>query len=220
MRPDPPRAIVELTADNPLYPAAPACYLGEHAPESLAALGNTALLQRPALALFCSVKCPGSLILKSHDLAQQLCQTHMPVISSFHSPIEKECLTVLLRGQNPLIICPARSLAGLRLRAEWREPLAQGRLLFLSPFAAGQRRPTAAMARQRNRLVGALAEWIFIAYAAPGGKTEQLCREFIAWGKPVYTFPHEATAGLVELGARAVEVEELVKLRPKNVEHG
>lgn len=209
MRPDSSGTIVELTPNNPLYPAALVCHLGNHAPEVLTALGNAALLQRPALAFFCSVKCPGSLILKSHDLAQQLRQTNMPVISSFHSPIEKEGLTVLLRGRNPLILCPARSLAKLRLQAEWREPLAQGRLLFLSPFSASQHRPTTVMAQQRNRLVGALAEWIFIAYATPGGKTEQLCREFIAWGKPVYTFEHEATAGLVELGARPVGVETL-----------
>ena len=200
--------LIYLIPGAPAYPLQLAAYLAGEAPNSLTALGNQALLGRRSLALFCSVKCPGSLILQSHDLAQQLSRAAVPVISSFHSPIEKECLTVLLRGQNPLIICPARSLAGLRLRAEWREPLAQGRLLFLSPFAAGQRRPTAAMARQRNRLVGALAEWIFIAYAAPGGKTEQLCREFIAWGKPVYTFPHEATARLVELGARPVETDD------------
>ena len=71
------------------------------------------------------------------------------------------------------------------------------------------------MARQRNRLVGALAEWIFIAYAAPGGKTEQLCREFVAWGKPVYTFRGEATASLVEIGARSVEIDDWQLFRNK-----
>jgi predicted Rossmann fold nucleotide-binding protein DprA/Smf involved in DNA uptake len=201
--------LLYLTADTPAYPLYLTTYLAGEAPNSLTAWGNPELLRRRSLAFFCSAQCPGSLILQSHDLAQQLRQSAVPVISSFHSPIEKEGLTVLLRGQNPLIICPARSLTGLRLRAEWQEPLAQGRLLLLSPFAAGQRRPTAAMAQQRNRLVGALAEWIFIAYASPGGKIEQVCREFVAWGKPVHTFEHEATAGLVQIGARPVGVEGL-----------
>jgi len=204
-------ALIDLTPDTPAYPLSLDAYLAGEAPNRLMALGNQVLLRQRSLALFCSVRCPGSLILKSHDLAQQLRQANVPVISSFHSPIEKECLTILLRGRNPLILCPARSLVGLQLRAEWRAPLEQGRLLLLSPFAPGQRRPNTAMARQRNRLVGALAGAIFIAYAAPGGKTEQLCRDFITWGKPVYTFQSETTAHLIELGIKPVEMEELVE---------
>lgn len=186
------------------------------APKQLAALGNIDLLNSigpssPLLALFCSVKCPGSLILQTYDLAQNLRQAGTPVGSGFHSPLEKECLTILLRGKSPLLICPARSLAGMRLPADWQEPLHQGRLLLLSPFAAGKRRPTAEMAQERNRFVAALAGHVFIAYAAPGGKTEQFCREVLSWGKPVYTFAHEANAHLVELGVRAVGPGELIE---------
>jgi len=32
------------------------------------------------------------------------------VISGFHTPAEKECLRILLRGAQPIIICPARSI--------------------------------------------------------------------------------------------------------------
>jgi len=41
------------------------------------------------------------------------------------------------------------------------------------------------MALARNRRVAALADIITVAYAAPGSKTEELCREIRVWGKNV-----------------------------------
>jgi len=61
-------------------------------------------------ALFCSRKYPGNLILKAYDLARSLRDAGTTVISGFHTPVEKECLRILLRGAQPLIICPARSI--------------------------------------------------------------------------------------------------------------
>lgn len=202
--------IIPLTPNAPVYPASLPADLGQHAPACVTTLGNLEMLPRPCLALFCSVKCPGSIILQTYDLAQCLREIEMPVAGGFHSPIEKECLAILLRGRGPLLICPARSIVGMRLPAEWKVPLEQGRLLLLSPFPERQRRPTAQTAQARNRFVAALAAYIFIAHAAPGGKTEQFCREIMGWGKPVYTFAHEANVHLIELGVRAVRPGELV----------
>jgi predicted Rossmann fold nucleotide-binding protein DprA/Smf involved in DNA uptake len=126
------------------------------------------------------------------------------VIGGFHSPMEREFLAALLRGRQPVIICPARGLGDLRVHAEWKKPLEDGRLLVLSPFEEKLRRATAALAQERNRFVGALADEVFIAYAAAGGKTEAFAREIIAWGKPVYTLDDPANAGLVALGARPI----------------
>lgn len=53
------------------------------------------------LALVCSVKCPGDLILKTYDLAQQLREAEVTIIGGFHSLMERECLTILLRGNQP-----------------------------------------------------------------------------------------------------------------------
>ena len=30
----------------------------------------------------------------------------VPMIGGFHTPMEQECLEVLLRGQQPVVICP------------------------------------------------------------------------------------------------------------------
>jgi predicted Rossmann fold nucleotide-binding protein DprA/Smf involved in DNA uptake len=80
------------------------------------------VLKGEKVALFCSARCPGDLILKAYDLAKKLRDDGVTVISGFHSPIEKECLRILLRGKQPLIICPARSLANLRVPTEWKRP--------------------------------------------------------------------------------------------------
>jgi predicted Rossmann fold nucleotide-binding protein DprA/Smf involved in DNA uptake len=199
-----------LQSDTSPYPANLHHRLGKRAPQQIGVLGNLDLLSRPGLALFSSVSCPGQLILGAHDLAEQLAEAGTPVIGGFHGPVEQECLTVLLRGRGPVVICLARGLEGMRLRREWKELLGQGRLLVLSPFAGSLRRPTAETAYQRNLCAAALASAVFIVYAKPGGKTEQFCREVVAWGKPVYTFQGQLTANLVSLGAQALEIAEIV----------
>jgi predicted Rossmann fold nucleotide-binding protein DprA/Smf involved in DNA uptake len=184
-------------------------YLGDRAPATLTALSNLNLLSGKTLALFCSIKCPGNLILQTYDLAQNLRQADVTVISGFHSPMERECLTILLRSPKPIIICLARSIEKMRLREEYKQPLADGRLLILSPFEEKPSRPTVQTALYRNRVVAALAERIFVAYAEPQGKTEQFCRDLLAWGKPLFTLESDANANLIALGAKAIRSDSL-----------
>lgn len=75
-------------------PAGVRTYLGPSAPRAIAALGNLDILHRPKLALFCSIKCPGRLILRTYDLAQALRDAGEVVIGGFHSPMERECLAL------------------------------------------------------------------------------------------------------------------------------
>ena len=197
------RDLVHLGLADPLYPAALQTHLGHSAPAAIAALGDLHILQRKSLALFCSVKCPGNLIVQTYDLAQKLRAAGVTVIGGFHSPMERECLRILLRSPHPVIICPARSLPK-RLAPEFRKPLEEGRLLLLSSFADAVCRADEETAHRRNRLVAALADRIFAAYAAPNSKTELFCREIIAWGKPLYTLAGEANANLLALGAMPI----------------
>jgi predicted Rossmann fold nucleotide-binding protein DprA/Smf involved in DNA uptake len=165
-------AMLRFTPDDPVYPATLRLYLRGDAPSSLAALGNLDLLRSKTLAFFCSVKCPGALILKTYDLAQNLRENRVTVVGGFHSPMERECLTILLRGNQALIICPARNI-GTRIRPEYKLPLEQGRLLILSPFTETQRRVTEETSIQRNRFAAALADASLVAQAEPLGKMEQ-----------------------------------------------
>lgn len=165
-------------------------------------------LDLPYLALFCSRRCPGSLIIRAQDLAYALRAAGVPVVGGFHTSVEKECLRVLLGGAGPLALVPARGMEGMRLPAVWRAPLAEGRLRLLSPFGPNERRVTAALSVARNRYVAELAAAVLVIYAHPGGGTETLCRELLAAGKPVYTLADPANALLVALGARRVQVGE------------
>ncbi len=191
-----------LSQGDPSYPPSLTRYLGKDAPSSVATLGNPEALKPYKLGLFCSVKCPAKLILQTHDLAHELARVGMTVIGGFHSPVERECLRILLRGSQPLIICPARSLKKMRIRTEWKKSFEEGRLLFLSPFPDNRHRSDTEMALYRNRFIAALADRIFLPYAVPGRKTEQLCREILAWHNAVYTFSHVSNKNLIELGAR------------------
>jgi hypothetical protein len=57
--------------------------------------------------------------------------------------MERESLTILLRGAQPVIICPARSINNMRINRVYKKPLKDGQLLFLSPFDENQRRISA-----------------------------------------------------------------------------
>jgi predicted Rossmann fold nucleotide-binding protein DprA/Smf involved in DNA uptake len=187
------------------YPPQLTHYLGEQAPAAISLRGKLDLWFRranPLLALFCSNKAPGGVILQVHDLAQGWRTAGVTIISGFHSPAEHEALVVLLRGPGPVMVCPARGIAGMRLKPEYREPLAAGRLLLMSPFGEKVRRIKAETAVARNRFVAALADSVLVAHAQPGGKAERLAQEIVAWGKPLYTLEHPANEHLLALGAR------------------
>jgi predicted Rossmann fold nucleotide-binding protein DprA/Smf involved in DNA uptake len=194
-----------LDRDDPRYPAALATHLAAQAPQAIAARGNLDVLQRPTLALFCSAACPGNLILRTYELMRTVRDRPPALLGGFHTPMERECLDLLLRGTAPLAICPARSVEGMRVPARWQDALDAGRLALLSPFSGGQRRVTADLAWRRNLFVAALADAVFIAHAAPGGKTAQLAATVCAWGKPLYTLESPDNANLVALGARPID---------------
>lgn len=200
---------VDLRYKDSGYPSSLKSHLGKVAPERITALGNLEILRRKSMALFCSIKCPGNLILQTYDLAQHLRQAGVTTIGGFHSPMERECLTILLRGAQPIIICPARGIKRMRIKAEYRRPLEEGRLLFLSCFDEKQRRPTVQTSLFRNRFVATLAKIIFVAYAAPHGKTEEFCGEIIDWGKPLYTLADEFNKNLIDMGAQPVRPEDV-----------
>lgn len=194
----------ELSPQHPAYPGLLAELWVTSDLPTLHTIGNLDLLQQRAIALFCSVQCPGDLILKTYDLAQALRDAQVPVISGFHSPMEKECLRLLLRGTQPIIYCPARSLHTMRLAKDQKAAIAANQLLLLSPFTASQKRATTVLADKRNQLVVAIAQAVFIAYAAPSGKTEAFAQHLVQQDKPLFTFDSPDTENLLNLSAKTL----------------
>lgn len=204
------RRPIRVERNDDAYPTSVKAFFGERAPECIFLQGNPELLQRDLLGLFCSIKCPGSIILKTYDLSRALRDSGIPVVGGFHTPMEKECLALLLRGAQPIVICPARGLERIRLAREVKEGVQAGRVLLVSMFGTGHPRARAELADQRNRLVAALAARIFVSHAAPGGKTEALCREIIALSKPLFTIDAPENTHLLALGAKALLVNEII----------
>ena len=114
------QAIQHITEKDTNYPAGLEQYLKTETPDTIWACGNTDLLSEQSTtlsgnlwALFCSSKCPGEIILKAHDLAQEFRKVGIPTIGGYHSAVEQECLRVLLRGSQPILLCPARSIENI-----------------------------------------------------------------------------------------------------------
>jgi predicted Rossmann fold nucleotide-binding protein DprA/Smf involved in DNA uptake len=181
-----------------------ACF-GSDAPDEVWAAGPIALLDHPKTGLFCSSQCPGSIVLKTFDAITRMRDEGHVLIGGFHSVMEWECLGILLRGRQPVIWVPARSIAGMHLRPELLPAFDAGRLLILSPFPPKDKRITATLAEARNRLVGALADHVLVPHAAPGGKTAAFCRKLSATGKRVYTIDDPANEHLISVGATPME---------------
>jgi predicted Rossmann fold nucleotide-binding protein DprA/Smf involved in DNA uptake len=190
------------------FPQSLQLFLGKDAPASAATLGNLQLLGYPKLAIFCSGSCPGGIISATEQVMHKIIAAGVTVIGGFHSTVEKHCLQILLSGDHPIILSPARSLDKLRIRTEYKKPLENGRLLFLSFFRSHRHRSDTEMALKRNRYVAALAQRVLMVHASPCGKTEELCRELMIWLKPVYTVDNKANQNLFGLGARAFDTNE------------
>ena len=194
------------------YPPLLTEHLGIESPRHLYIMGKTSILNEARLGLVCSIRCPGSLIVKTLDAARALRDAGICVVGGFHSPMEQEFLDILLRGEQPVVFCAAKRLRGLRMGSEARRGLAGGTLLAISPFDGTVRRTTAAQAVKRNDIVAALSKLLFVPYAAPGGKTWVTVKAALSRGQVVCTFEDEENAALVYQGVRAVDVEGLVEM--------
>ncbi len=170
---------------------------------SVAAMGTVQLLNHRKLALVCSRKCPGDVILKTYDFARLVRGSGLAIVSGFHSTIEKDCLPILLRGSDPIIIVQGHRLSTSRLPIEWQKAIRNGRLLLLSPFGENDRRVTTELAAERNRFVATISDDVLIPYATPGSKTEADALSLLAAGRRVCTFD-DRPGSLLDAGATVV----------------
>lgn len=133
------------------------CTDGGH-PPVVTAQGSLGVLAGTLIGFFCSVRCPGDIILKTYDLARALRRADAGIIGGFQVAIEKEFLDILLRGTASVVICPARGLSRLRMPKSWRDPLTIGThahpVLFRGPYPSpnrGHRGPSQCVCRHTSR---------------------------------------------------------------------
>ena len=132
------------------------------------------------------------------------------MIGGFHSPMERECLDLLLRGTQPVVICAAKGLRGVRIGLSARKALKEGRLLLLSPFGIEVRWTTSTQALERNDLITALADAVFVPYAAPAGRTWSTVDKALDRGQKVLALDDEADTDLIAHGVSACRNDNLV----------
>lgn len=171
--------------------------------------GKRDLLSQRSLGLICSVQCPGSVVSRTFDAMRELRDAGIMVAGGFHSPMEKECLGFLFRGDQPVILCAARGIDKARMPPAWRERIDAGRLAVVSPFGGAVGRPTSAQAQTRNELIAALSVAVFVPYASPGGKTETIARSIVQRGQVLFTLEDTTNTWMVDLGARLYELDVL-----------
>jgi len=143
--------ITALRVGGPGLPQTLLAGFGSDAPAELWAAGPIALLDLPKTAFFCSSQCPGSVVLKTFDAITRMRDEGKVFIGGFHSVMEWECLGILLRGHQPVIWVPARSIVGMHLKPELVPAFKAGRLLILSPFQAHHRNPGRSAQQLRRR---------------------------------------------------------------------
>jgi predicted Rossmann fold nucleotide-binding protein DprA/Smf involved in DNA uptake len=136
-------------------------------------IGNAALLSLEKTAFLCSRNIPASAVLKCYDWAMVERDAGHCIISGFHSQIEKDVLEYLLKGKQPIIVCPARGL-GKTMKSKWKSFLDEGRLLIITTFSRQTKRVTAETALARNRLMMDLADKIVVGYVKPDGSLASL----------------------------------------------
>lgn len=136
-------------------------------------IGNDAILKNYKHAFFCSQKCPPDLILSIYDEAKHWREKSFCIISGFHTPIEKDVLYCLLKGEQPIIICPARSLEKIKIDSELKKEVEKGRILYISNLS--NKRISKGYSLERNLFVAEMADEIIVGYAMPGGTTEKIC---------------------------------------------
>jgi predicted Rossmann fold nucleotide-binding protein DprA/Smf involved in DNA uptake len=192
---------------DPRYPRNAIHYFGADAPP-LEALGATELLDLDLLGFFSSIRTPPQLILGGLEIARSLRAEGIPLIGGFQAPLERECLALLLRGTQPLVICLTRGLLGMRIPRSWRAPLESKRLLVLSPFPE-RRRPTVLGGAARNRVVSALASRILVVNGRVGSRTYRIAADAIDRGKAVFCLEDRANSDLLMRGARPATMSAL-----------
>jgi hypothetical protein len=146
--------------------------------------GNNQLFDLHKTAFLCSRDIPASIVLKCYDWAIAQREAGNCVISGFHSVLEKDVLTYLLKGTQPVIVALARGMKA-RIEPEFKKPLEQGRLLIVTPFEQKHKRVTTRLALIRNAFMVELADEIVIGYAKLGGNIDRLIQQ-LGQSKPVH----------------------------------
>lgn len=171
------------------------------------------------VAVITSSRVPPSVLLAAYDVSVLLRSNATNTIGGFHTSLERECLEILLRGQQPITICPAREFGeGHRLYSGklWesvKRGVAEGRVTIQSPPGVRGTRITRQNAEIRNAYLLEIADRMLVLAASEGSRTAALATEAIGRGMPVFVMDHPVNAHLLDAGARVFSLDALTSER-------
>lgn len=136
-------------------------------------VGNKEIMSLHKTGFLCSRKISATCVLRSYDWALAQAKAGNCVIGGFHSRIEKDVLSFLIKGNQPLMIVLARGFYK-RWQPEIKARLDKGNLLIISPFDDSITAVTPQTCLIRNKLIIELADRIVIGYSSPNGQISKL----------------------------------------------
>jgi predicted Rossmann fold nucleotide-binding protein DprA/Smf involved in DNA uptake len=166
--------------------------------------GDRGLMEKEKIALFSSQFVPPDLVWPALDLANRLGQVDTCLVGGFQTLLEREILSVLIRGSASIIYCPARSLTRLTVPHSWRQAMDADRMALVSAAPIKLRRATRHTATNRNALVLGLANSVVIVHASPASRTFAIALAALDCGKQVYALDHPENGDLLLLGAKGL----------------
>jgi hypothetical protein len=124
-------------------------------------------------------------VVKTLDKIHDRRDAGIALIGGFHSRMEKEYPSLLLRAAQLAIVYPARSMKKVDARRV-ECPCAEGHLPILSPFGTTPRRISTQRAARKQFVVD-IADALFDPYASARVKTLDVIERSIANEEPIYS---------------------------------
>ncbi len=172
---------------------------------------------RGSIALLASHRIMPSALIPAYRLCLILRDAGLRTIGGFHTQMERECLEILLRGQDSILICPARAfndghrLYSGELWSEVQRGIKDGRVRIQPPPAVRGTRITRKNAEIRNAYLLEIAERMLVLSTIEGSRTTAMAYEALRRGMPVFVMDHPSNAHLLEAGARIATIEALTE---------
>ena len=151
-------------------------------------VGEAKLLDERLFGLLSSRQCPGDVLLETLERVPDWINKQHVVLSGFHSPLEQQVLSSILRRKGRVVKLLARGISTYQAPAEEREALDEGRMLVLTPFPTEVRRTTRETALERNRLVVALASELVVPHVSEGSPLAEIITEHKAGASSLRIF--------------------------------
>ena len=142
-------------------------------------LGDASILDLHKVGFLSSRKVPPAAVMKCYDWATEMRDKGVCVMGGFQSPLERDVLTFLLQGKQSVIWVLAHKLwIEKSIPKSYREPIAAGHLLVVSPVAQTATRVDARTATIRNRYILEHSEKVVFAAIDPNGALSRLVGEY------------------------------------------